>query len=130
MAEPPLTRFKDWPKHKATCNKTGSTTQQPKVTDKKTVRRLFEMDEGQVEGLEDVERLLDAVMPEPGDLRRPVSANSDRARTLDIPAPGTPEGSIQITSSTLTPAFMCGFRDAASRLVNNAAESDGAPKRN
>ena len=67
--EPPLTRFKDWPKHEVICNKTGSTTQQPKVMDKKTVRTLFETDEGQDEVLEDVERLLDAVMPEPEDLR-------------------------------------------------------------
>ena len=58
----------------------------------------------------------------------PVDACSDRARTVDIPTPRAPGGSIQTTSSTLTPAFMREFRDAASRLVNNATNNDGGPK--
>ena len=123
--------LQDWPRHKAICNKTGSTGRPPRVSDIERARGLFELDEGQDEGTEDVERLLDTVMPEPEDSRRPVDAFGDRGRTVDIPVPGAPGVSVQITSSTLDPALMRELRDvASSRLPRNAAEGDVGPRRN
>ena len=97
----------------------------PKVSDKEKAQMLFEL------GDADNSDLLDEVDDADDDdgvyaieeMFRTTSL-TDRARIIDVPAPGVVGGFIQIASSTVDPASMREFRDSIMGLVQN--EKNGA----
>ncbi|KAI0701120.1 hypothetical protein C8T65DRAFT_579793 [Cerioporus squamosus] len=103
---------KDWARHKAICKpeSTGKVLKIPEK-DKPKVLELFELgdpDDGDVQEEEDIEEISTHADDDDAEevFRGP-------ARIINIPAPGAPSGSIQITSNTMDPELMRSFRDAA-----------------
>ena len=65
-------------------------------------------DVGDLEGTSEVER---------------TTSLTDRARIIDVPAPGVVGGYIQVASNTMVPAAMREFRDSIIALVQNEQNS-------
>ncbi|KAH9829819.1 uncharacterized protein C8Q71DRAFT_717681 [Rhodofomes roseus] len=104
---------KDWPRHKGICkpNSTGKTLKMSEE-DKVKAHTLFELGEP-----EDGGEAQDEEEEEPIEEISTATNEDDEAcgpgRIIDIPVPGAPGGSIQVTTSTMDPEFMRSVRDHA-----------------
>ena len=91
----------------------------PKVPDVEKARVLFELGPSQDGDLPELEDDDDS------DAEEPAAVRMNRGRVIDLPAPGAPGGSIEVTSSTLDAQFMREFRDAFTDLVQNKEQAAG-----
>ncbi|KAI0351318.1 hypothetical protein OH77DRAFT_1439304 [Trametes cingulata] len=123
---------KDWPRHKPIC-KAGASGKLPSMldSDKASALKLFELgepeegesDESVAEGTQKPQIVQESDAGENTGDKPMRYTEPGAARTISIPAPNAPGGSIQITSNTLDPESMKALRDAASNSMNGDAPS-------
>ncbi|RPD57260.1 hypothetical protein L226DRAFT_510963 [Lentinus tigrinus ALCF2SS1-7] len=106
---------KDWARHKAIC-KPGSTGKALKIPEKDKAKalELFELGESEDGDAFDEEEVEEISTQADGNVAEDV--HHGPGRIINIPAPGAPGGSIQISSNTMDPEFMRSLRDAASKM--------------
>ncbi|KAI0364545.1 hypothetical protein BV20DRAFT_830292 [Pilatotrama ljubarskyi] len=123
---------KDWPRHKPIC-KAGTPGKMPLMldSDKANALKLFELGESEEGECDEV----GAEGPRIAQLVQENNAGDNAgdkpmrytqpgaARTITIPAPNAPGGSIHITSNTLDPESMKAFRAAASTVLGKEVAS-------